>query len=292
DEFFTNIGGDYNHDFKDDDEIDYQIETNKKLAIDSAVDSDDSPSSSCNHYWQLWFWKSDQWYIEWDYGLQKLAKPFNGRQRLLKLFDQLLPLSDIVIPSDYSIFRELIRPKWEDSANLNGGAWIIEFERCSLITDMKLMENIWHSLVEFIVEKHCNNNDCSLFKHICGIKISIRFKVFIISIWIDTFNDLSIIFPIGIRIQSIIMEIIQNNRRIRLSETIDNSTTTTTTSLYHYHTLPLLLFRSHIVSKRIAANKDVNIIGGCSAAAAAAAGGKKYFNSAGLFNHHLKSKNK
>lgn len=91
-----------------------------------------------------------------------------------------------VIPSDYSIFRELIRPKWEDSANLNGGAWIIEFERCSSLTDMILMENIWRSLVEFLVENHCNHSNDS---HICGLKISLRFKVCIISVWIDTFYE-------------------------------------------------------------------------------------------------------
>nr|XP_046910417.1 eukaryotic translation initiation factor 4E-like isoform X1 [Dermatophagoides farinae] len=236
----VNIGGDFIND----------NHNNNGQSDQQSVSS--SSTSSCNHYWQFWYWKSDQWYIEWDYGLQTLGRPFNGRQRLLWLLDQLIPLSDIVIPSDYSIFRELIRPKWEDSFNLNGGAWIIEFERCSSITDMELMENIWRSLVEFVVEKHCNNDDDhGHLEHMCGIKISNRFKVFIISIWIDTCYDLSIILYIGHRIQSIINQIIDRNRQIKLSlPDLDSKLLLSSTSS------PLLLFRSHMISRKIAAKKD------------------------------------
>ena len=81
----VNIGGDFIND----------NHNNNGQSDQQSVSS--SSTSSCNHYWQFWYWKSDQWYIEWDYGLQTLGRPFNGRQRLLWLLDQLIPLSDIGI---------------------------------------------------------------------------------------------------------------------------------------------------------------------------------------------------
>lgn len=85
-------------------------------------------------------------------------------------------------PSDYSLFLDSIQPKWEDLSNKNGGCWIVEFFHSDIFD---LMQNIWETLLESIVNKHCY---CEHYRHISGIKISIRYNLYVISLWIDSNN--------------------------------------------------------------------------------------------------------
>lgn len=45
--------------------------------------------------WQLWFWKSDQRYFKWDYGLQQLCRPIHSLDHLHYVLEQLLDIADI-----------------------------------------------------------------------------------------------------------------------------------------------------------------------------------------------------
>lgn len=114
------------------------------------------------------------------------------------------PLTLPAIPSDYSIFRESIKPKWEDLANIDGGSWIIEFERNT--TEVSVIQAIWMRLLEFLFDcsyhKHQQNaiggggdgggtaiDVASIRAHIRGLKISMRFKSYQISVWTDSFVE-------------------------------------------------------------------------------------------------------
>lgn len=45
--------------------------------------------------WQFWFWKSDQRYFKWDYGLQPLCRPIDSSDRLHYVLEQLLDIGEI-----------------------------------------------------------------------------------------------------------------------------------------------------------------------------------------------------
>ena len=105
------------------------------------------------------------------------------------------------LPSDYSVFREGVKPTWEDVANREGGEWSLEFAR----GDVALVAAIWRRLLEFIFEggeegaataavegtvaddKSTASNifplNSTARSHICGLKIGMRFKAYQLSVW-------------------------------------------------------------------------------------------------------------
>lgn len=159
-------------------------------------------------YWQFWFWRSDQRYPKWDFGLQKLGRVVKNCSEMKKLLNQLVDIHEVAIPSDYSMFRANIKPKWEDVANKDGGSWIIELERNS--TDVALIQSIWLRLLELAFDtsdQHCHPTDqmidfASARDHIRGLKISMRFKSYQISVWTTNFVDLKSVYQLGMAISA------------------------------------------------------------------------------------------
>ena len=48
-----------------------------------------------NQGWQFWFWRSDQRYFKWEFGLQKLGKPLNSVDQLHTLIQQLISVQEV-----------------------------------------------------------------------------------------------------------------------------------------------------------------------------------------------------
>lgn len=179
---------------------------------------------SSSSSWQFWFWRSDQRFLKWDSGLQKLGTPFQTVGQMRELLGQLLEVHEVgeccfcfvcslvknsnfcylllnfvALPSDYSVFREGVKPTWEDVANREGGEWSLEFAR----GDVALVAAIWRRLLEFIFEggeegaaaaegtvaddKSTSSNifplNSTARSHICGLKIGMRFKAYQLSVW-------------------------------------------------------------------------------------------------------------
>ena len=45
--------------------------------------------------WQFWFWRSDQRYLKWDFGLQKLGKSFQTSNELHHVMRQLIDIHEV-----------------------------------------------------------------------------------------------------------------------------------------------------------------------------------------------------
>jgi translation initiation factor 4E len=72
----------------------------------------------------------------------------------------------------YHLFKDGVRPEWEDAANKRGGKWVI-------IPDEQRIDENWLSLLlATIGEVLCDDDD-----EICGIVVSIRKKQNKITVW-------------------------------------------------------------------------------------------------------------
>lgn len=60
---------------------------------------------------------------------QNQVSTFNTVEDFWSLFTHIKQPSEVKIGSDYSLFKESIRPMWEDKANKNGGRWMITLNR-------------------------------------------------------------------------------------------------------------------------------------------------------------------
>ena len=67
------------------------------------------------------------------------------------LFNNLQPPSSLQNKCDYYLFKDDIRPEWEDKNNAKGGRWVIEFER----RDKDLLNRSWTYTVSARLAQRC-----------------------------------------------------------------------------------------------------------------------------------------
>eukprot|EP00249_Psilotum_nudum_P010974 c22885_g1_i1 orf=442-1239(-) len=80
-------------------------------------------------------------------------------------------------PTDLHLFKEGIRPLWEDAANCDGGKWIIRFKKV-------VSGRFWEDLVLAIVGDQLEASDS-----VCGAVLSIRYGEDILSVWNRNASD-------------------------------------------------------------------------------------------------------
>jgi translation initiation factor 4E len=80
-------------------------------------------------------------------------------------------VSTLPNPTDLHLFKEGIRPLWEDAANRSGGKWIIRYKKL-------VSGRYWEDLVLAMIGDQLDYGDS-----VCGAVLSIRFGEDILSVW-------------------------------------------------------------------------------------------------------------
>ena len=83
----------------------------------------------------------------------------------------------ILINSDIHLFKENLKPMWEEEGNRLGGKWILRLKK-------GLSTRLWESLILAVIGEQFN-----VGKEICGIVCSIRPQEDLISVWTKTANN-------------------------------------------------------------------------------------------------------
>jgi len=81
------------------------------------------------------------------------------------------PVDERPTVCDYHVFREGIRPMWEDEANVNGGKWIVRLKK-------GLAARYWEDVLLAVLGGQFRVGD-----EICGLVLSVRYQEDILSIW-------------------------------------------------------------------------------------------------------------
>ncbi|KAK9664652.1 hypothetical protein RND81_14G058500 [Saponaria officinalis] len=87
------------------------------------------------------------------------------------------PPSSLPSPTDLHLLKAGIRPSWEDSANCNGGKWIIRFKKA-------VSGRFWEDLVLALVGDQLDYGE-----DVCGAVLSVRFNEDIVSVWNKNASD-------------------------------------------------------------------------------------------------------
>ncbi|RXG69680.1 Eukaryotic translation initiation factor 4E type 2 [Armadillidium vulgare] len=93
-----------------------------------------------------------------------LAVEFSSVEQFWAYYCHLTRPSDLTTHSDIHIFRDGIKPMWEDPANKNGGKWIVRFRK-------GLASRCWENLLLAMV-----GEQFMVGEEICGAVISVRFQ--------------------------------------------------------------------------------------------------------------------
>jgi len=112
----------------------------------------------------------------YDQNLKKVGV-FASVEQFWMYYSHMQRPSELSGHSDYHLFKEGIRPMWEDSANSNGGKWIIRLKK-------GLASRCWENLILAML-----GEQFMVGEEICGAVISVRFQEDILSLWNRTADD-------------------------------------------------------------------------------------------------------
>uniref|UniRef100_A0A4W4EZ99 Eukaryotic translation initiation factor 4E family member 2 n=1 Tax=Electrophorus electricus TaxID=8005 RepID=A0A4W4EZ99_ELEEL len=98
-------------------------------------------------------------------------------EQFWRFYSHMIRPGDLTGHSDFHLFKEGIKPMWEDEANKSGGKWIIRLRK-------GLASRCWENLILAML-----GEQFMVGEEICGAVVSVRFQEDIISIWNKTASD-------------------------------------------------------------------------------------------------------
>ncbi|CAJ0931090.1 unnamed protein product, partial [Mesorhabditis belari] len=119
------------------------------------------------HRWALWYLKADR-NKDWEECLKQVAV-FETVEDFWSLYNHIQTASGLSWGSDYYLFKENIRPMWEDESNVKGGRWLVVVDKQKR---QQLLDNYWLELLMAILGEQFENHG----EYICGAVVNVRQK--------------------------------------------------------------------------------------------------------------------
>jgi translation initiation factor 4E len=160
------------------------INSARKESISASIPEDAmSPSGQLDargslpikYTWVIWFRPPTPKNNDWEKSIQAVWK-LSLANDLWKVYRKMMRPSKLQPVSDYHVFKEGIRPVWEDEENKRGGKWIMRVKK-------GVADHYWEWLLMAIV----GNEFGDAGDEVCGLVVSVRSGEDVFSIW--TKND-------------------------------------------------------------------------------------------------------
>ncbi|KAE8449510.1 hypothetical protein EG329_008119 [Mollisiaceae sp. DMI_Dod_QoI] len=129
--------------------------------------------------WTLWFTKppsgkGDNWN-----DLLKEVITFNSVEEFWGVYNNIAPVSELALKSDYHLFKQGVRPEWEDPQNKHGGKWSYQFKEKRNVP----IDDLWlHVMLSAIGETLEEEEDGELM----GVVVNVRKGFYRIGVWTRT----------------------------------------------------------------------------------------------------------
>ncbi|KAJ3091232.1 hypothetical protein HK102_001250 [Quaeritorhiza haematococci] len=139
--------------------------------------------------WTLWFDRLDKKATQrnWDENLRNLIT-FDTVEDFWAVYNNVIKASELAQGSNYHLFKEGVRPAWEDPANQEGGKWVIPIAK----SKRGNLDTYWlNTVLACIGEALDDDND------VCGIVMSCKKQADRISLWTATANNKDVTERIG-----------------------------------------------------------------------------------------------
>ena len=105
---------------------------------------------------------------------------FNSVEQFWNAYRHIKRPSDVNEKADFHMFKEGIKPVWEDAANCKGGKWILRLKK-------GLSSRIWENLLLAMI-----GEQFLVGEEICGAVCSIRNQEDIVSLWNRTADNIGV----------------------------------------------------------------------------------------------------
>eukprot|EP00761_Pharyngomonas_kirbyi_P013444 gb/GECH01013473.1/.p1 GENE.gb/GECH01013473.1/~~gb/GECH01013473.1/.p1 ORF type:complete len:211 (+),score=61.95 gb/GECH01013473.1/:1-633(+) len=157
--------------------------------------NDEEKTHKLEHSWTLWFDKrSFNKDVSWEENL-KCIGTFSTVEDFWSYFNFIKKPSEIPMGANYHLFKEGVKPMWEDEINKNGGKWIIVLKR-NLSLDVN---EFWEKLVLSMI-----GETIDVKNEICGAVVSRRKAGDKIALWNKTKDNEEVNKAIGEKLRDAI----------------------------------------------------------------------------------------
>ncbi|CAK5008648.1 unnamed protein product [Meloidogyne enterolobii] len=124
--------------------------------------------------WALWYLKGDR-SKDWEKCLKQVSA-FDTVEDFWALYNHIQPATGLGWSSDYYLFKEGIKPMWEDPNNINGGRWLVQVDKQS--RQYKL-DKYWMEVMMAVIGEQFEE----LGTYICGVVVNVRQKGDKVALW-------------------------------------------------------------------------------------------------------------
>ncbi|KAI8908702.1 translation initiation factor eIF 4e-like domain-containing protein, partial [Powellomyces hirtus] len=115
----------------------------------------------------------------WEMNVKSIVT-FDTVEDFWGVYNNVLNASQLGAGCNYHLFKEGVRPAWEDPANVNGGKWVTVLPK----TRRAELDRMWMETILGVVGETFPKSD-----EICGVVMSIRIKQDRLSLWTKTALD-------------------------------------------------------------------------------------------------------
>jgi translation initiation factor 4E len=119
---------------------------------------------------------------------------FSTVEGFCRYFNWIKPPSKLDKNSNYHLFKDGIKPMWEDPANSQGGKWVITMKN-----NPALLDRCWQWLVMALIGEELDERD-----EVCGAVVSLRSKIDRIQLWTRGKDDVEKINSLGKRLVKVL----------------------------------------------------------------------------------------
>lgn len=91
----------------------------------------DEPEDEIKHQlqsaWKFWYFENNK-EKSWEDNL-KVVSPFQTVEDFWSIYNHIKSASDLRTGCSYFVFKDGIKPMWEDTGNRAGGRWLVSFDK-------------------------------------------------------------------------------------------------------------------------------------------------------------------
>ncbi|GAO13752.1 uncharacterized protein UV8b_01603 [Ustilaginoidea virens] len=129
--------------------------------------------------WTLWFTKppsgkGDNWN-----DLLKEVITFDSVEEFWGVYNNVAPVSELALKSDYHLFKAGVRPEWEDPQNKHGGKWSYQYKDKRSID----VDSLWLQIMMAAIGETLEDEDDG---EVMGVVVNVRKGFYRIGVWTRT----------------------------------------------------------------------------------------------------------
>lgn len=159
------------------------------VKINTVVETIEAPvKHPLQNAWTLWFYKNDKTKT-WEANQREIIT-FSTVEDFWALYNHIELASRLSAGCDYSLFKEGIKPMWEDEKNRKGGRWLINLEKKHRSSSL---DNFWLEVVLCLIGETFESDSVL----VNGAVVNVRTKGDKLAMWLCETKPQDSIVKIG-----------------------------------------------------------------------------------------------